>query len=438
MDAPDSSPAVLVQHDGELADVCQLLDEIGARYVERLGDCPRRQPTSPWDLIVASPRRILQFDAPPAGPKPTFICVMQGDSRTLRSHLRRMRVDVIACRPVHPAALRLLFLHALYRGPERRRRERVAIGAEVRIRRGLRTRTATLTDLSLRGCRLLGRSPVPRDARISVIASNLAPIKRTLKLKGTVVRSGSAPDSAPGLHVIAVHFGDLAPRVAADLQAVLDAHRGSPAVARESVPSDPAQARERMALPEPEDEEVAAAADVAAEHAAATPHDDGGTPGEHDEGGETPRAVEGSDDTRDDHSASEAASPCGDEDDERRGAARRSYDKRIVALGEAATRVLLGRDISTGGMRVDPGSSLELDETVKLALHAGARSEPVVVRARVVRDDGDAGLVLQFELEAERQVEQLEKLLAHLPMLDGSAENEQGVMLGEIVDRENA
>jgi hypothetical protein len=399
VDANPSSPSVLLQHDGELSDIRRLLEGLGAGFIERLGPCEPRERTAGWDVIIASPRRILHFRPPAVGPKPTLISVLEGESRTLRSHLRRMRVDLIVCRPVHPAALRLLILHALYRGPERRRRERVTVGVDVRFRSGWLRQPATLTDLSLRGCRLLSRAPVVRGRPIKVFVPALAPLKKPLKLRGSVVRSGPAASLDPGIQVMAVRFGDLPARVAAQLQAVLDAHRGGPAVARgldddSSTDSDRCPAR-------------------------------------------TPNAAEP------DHVPAQVGRDCSEEmpatldtevgPAERRERHRRAYDKRVVALGDEATRVLLGRDISAGGMRVDPNPSLDVGDRLQLALHAGSRSEPMVVHAEVLRDDGDDGLVLRFEGDEDQD---LDELIAHLPVSDGGGDENAGMLVSEIVERE--
>jgi hypothetical protein len=398
VNANPSSPSVLLQHDGELSDVRRLLEELGAGFIERLGACEPRERTVGWDVIIASPRRILHFRPPVVGPKPTLITVLAGDSKTLRSHLRRMRVDLIVCRPVYPAALRLLILHALYRGPERRRRERVTVGADVRFRAGWLRQPATLTDLSLRGCRLLSRTPVARGRRIKVSVPALAPLRKPIRIRGTVVRSGPAASTDPGIHVMAVRFNELSANLAVQLQAVLDAHRGGPAVAPQLALRATPEAhsappsRVRATLPETHEPDQAA---------------------------ETTPTL----DTE--------VGPA-----ERRLVHRRAYDKRIVALGEEATRVLLGRDISKGGMRVDPNPSLAVGDRLQLALHTGSRSEPMVVHAHVLRDDGENGLVLRFEANDENNQDELEQLIMHLPVSDGSADEDAGMIVSEIVERE--
>jgi hypothetical protein len=122
---------------------------------------------------------------------------------------------------------------------------------------------------------------------------------------------------------------------------------------------------------------------------------------------------------------------------ERRGRARHAYDHRVVALGDEATRVLLGRDISTGGMRVDPHPGLSVGDRLELALHAGARSEPLVVEAVVQRDDGDRGLVLRFAGDDPPVASALERVIEHLPVIAGTGgeESGSGLVVSEIIGR---
>ena len=63
-----------------------------------------------------------------------------------------------------------------------------------------------------------------------------------------------------------------------------------------------------------------------------------------------------------------------DSDDEsetgndRRAESRRIFTRRVVALREDTTRVLIGRDLSPGGMRTDPDPNLELGDELSVAL----------------------------------------------------------------------
>ena len=117
---------LLLLHDGELADVKLLAETIGAVVVESVAAGERLE----WDVLVTTPRYAKSEHIASARAKAVRIAVLDRNSRTLRTLLRRSGVDLVVRRPVHPAALRLVLVHALYRGPERRTR-RVAVGAQI-------------------------------------------------------------------------------------------------------------------------------------------------------------------------------------------------------------------------------------------------------------------------------------------------------------------
>src|SRR5690606_26864180 len=80
--------------------------------------------------------------------------------------------------------------------------------------------------------------------------------------------------------------------------------------------------------------------------------------------------------------------------DERRGSPRRTYGgRRIVALDEEAARVLVGQDLSPGGMRVAPNPALRVGQPLRIALYGSPGETPLVLSAEVARDDGERGLV---------------------------------------------
>ena len=108
-------------HDGDLADVRALLVSLRIPFVERLGAETAEDRNCRWDLVIASAKRILDLQIPHSSSPPTQIAILSHDARTLRSSLRRTGTTLMVRRPVHPAALRALVLHSLYRGPEKRR-----------------------------------------------------------------------------------------------------------------------------------------------------------------------------------------------------------------------------------------------------------------------------------------------------------------------------
>ena len=117
---------------------------------------------------------------------------------------------------------------------------------------------------------------------------------------------------------------------------------------------------------------------------------------------------------------------------------RHEYTSRVIAIGDDATRVLIGRDISLAGMRVDHNSSIQTGDEMQIALHIRTRTEPLVVKARVDRDDGEAGMMLSFFDLGEAARDYLQKMVNYLPILGsrgGDDGGEAGVIISEILER---
>lgn len=364
MDAPNATPRALLVHDGELADVRALLGELGVAVFEarRADGADLRQP---WDLLVATPQLIPGAISGRPAPAATRIAVLPHESRTLASRLRRGDVDYVVRRPVHPDALRLLLLGALYRGPEKRRAPRVSVGTPVRVRVGLRRHPVLLSELSTSGCRLRARVGLRRGQRVSLLLPPGVACGRTLSLPAEVVRVTATAD---GSHEAALAFRPSA-RAAARLAEIVTRHVGGPCV-----------------LPEP-----------------AAPRS-------------APRTTR-----------------------ERRLAPRRAYPRRVIALGDEAARVLIGRDLSAGGMRVAPGPELRVGEELRLALHGSGEATPLVLSAQVMRDEGARGYVLQFGALAAHERLYLERLLAGLPALSQPClRGDAGLVVSRILERRRA
>lgn len=99
-------------------------------------------------------------------------------------------------------------------------------------------------------------------------------------------------------------------------------------------------------------------------------------------------------------------------------------------------RMLLGRDLAVGGMRVDAHPDLKVGARLRLALYDPAREAPLVVDAVVARDDGARGVGLQFLAVAPDVASRLEQLVATLPPVEQLRDGEAGALgtvVGEIV-----
>ena len=366
---------VLLIHDDDLADVRHLMQDIGAPFIERDGAPTDIDKRTPWDLIIASQRRIGHFEENEATEKSRRIVVVDNDSRTMRSMMRRQGVNFIVARPVHAAAMRLLVLHCIYRGPERRKQGRVSVGAEVLIKNGLFKRSAILADLSLHGFRLVADRALKSGSKIKLVFPQEIACGKSFSLPGRILRSTPGAQGATSF-VVAGALQDLKPAQGKRLRKIYENYQGGPA-------------------------KLAGAS-----------------------GGDLMRAPDEVEDESD--SA------------ERRTEPRGEYDKHVVAVDDEATRVLLCRDISVGGMRVQPNETLVPGDEVKVAVHVRSRAEPLVVNARVTRDDGDAGLVLEFFDLSEPSEAYLRKMVNLLPILGVKADGDgdhPDLIVSQIVER---
>ena len=388
---PRKLSGTLLVHDGELADLHALLEELGTRFTERLGALEAEDHQAAWHLIVGTPQRMLALPLQARGISQKRIAVCDQDSRTLRNSLRRAGIDLMIRRPVHPAALRALLLHALYRGPEKRRLPRASIGAPVRYRTGWRQHPAILADLSLGGCRLLTRQPAQRNERIRVLLPADLAGGRGLSLKARVLRMGSSAGQPSETTALIAKFDGLGARAMKKLGAILEAYASGPAKL---------------------DQATAAQAAASAPAPPATEH---------------PRPAPSTPPTS---TVSEILRKSRD----RRSQTRHAIDPLVVQLKDEAARVLVGRDISVGGMRVDPNRRLSVGQTLRIAIHVNGMDAPLIVTSQVQRDDGRDGLALRFvELSPETE-NGLARAIEELPLLAPTGdERAPGFVVSEIL-----
>jgi len=119
-------------------------------------------------------------------------------------------------------------------------------------------------------------------------------------------------------------------------------------------------------------------------------------------------------------------------EDERRKARRSDYQRRVPAFGDRAMRVLVARDLSTGGMRVERSSGLDIGDRLHLAIYAAGREEPMLVWATVARDDGEHGMGLVFDEVDPAIGSELERIVAVLPAVE-CLHDEEAQALGTVV-----
>ena len=406
--------SVLLVDDGELNEVKECLLAIGADFAHLRGGAVPARLEPPRDLFVTSTRHAAlarSWPAPGPSGRPVRIAVVTEDSGTLRATLRRLGFRFLVRLPVHPVALRLLLGHALYRGDERRAKPRVPLGYRVAVKIGMRRRDALLMDLSESGCRLLVSDPVVKDTKITVqIPTELCGDEHFI-LPGRALRCElDASSPAEGSYALAVHFGALGESVRSLLQEALQAHRLGTGTLGEAAAEPPVAPILGDEPPPRLVRRVPVEAKPAATERRRVPQ-------------EAPAA---------------ARAPAGPRGSDRRRHARHRYARRVIAASPDGSvhRVLIGRDLSTGGMRVDRSRELRVGSQLRVALYDAAREAPVIVDARVVRDDGEHGLALRFENVSAEAAGRVEQLVATLPpvecLFDGEA-GSMGTVVAEIV-----
>jgi hypothetical protein len=401
MQTNEPTPAILLLHDGELEEIAAPIEMIGG--INRRGGLTEIDRNATWDLVLGTAKRMLDLHKVLPATNAIQIAIVDGDSKTMRRMLKRSGIDLQVRRPVHPVALRLLILYTLYRGPEKRRNSRVSVGASIRFRTGLRKRNAILAELSTVGCRLMvpaNAHSIRPEGRLTLLMPPELHGERAFSVRGRVSRVSEAE---AGSDAIAVTFEKLKSKSRKGLEAIVAAHSQGPAMlddqiacALRSVPT--ISKAEASASQEPETLER-----------------------------EVPVAVERADEI---HAAGK----------DLRREPRRELSRRIIALGDEAARVLIGRDVSTGGMRIEPTPGLGVGDVLRVALHVRPDGQPLVVSARVRRDDGEAGLALRFTGLNEAARLCLEDMLLTLPAIVDSNDSDDpsagaGMVVSEVVGR---
>jgi hypothetical protein len=375
---------VLVVDDGELQDIREMLVGLDVPYAEARSTDTTAIPPA-LSLLVTNARHALDSGA--LQPRPFIHLVVYDDvSCTPPKALHRSGCDLVLQRPVNAHTFRLLASQALYEGPERRRGRRVVLSAPVELRADGQTRPATLVQLSLRGCGLSTQEAVKIGSEIQLTFPPELTGGDPLQASGSVL-SVRELEPGSGRHEVAVAFR------------LLD-------VASRRVVND-IMARRRVVN------------DIMARHGS---------------GAELcPRRAA--------HPATApaAGSTEGGASDERPDGARKSFTRRVLAAGSGISHLLIGRDLSSSGMRVRPEPDLELGDEIRLAVYGRPGQPAIMLKAVVFGDEGDDGLVLRFQDVPTSIAARLEQIVAELPTLPGespaASSAQPGVVVSEILGR---
>jgi hypothetical protein len=118
-------------------------------------------------------------------------------------------------------------------------------------------------------------------------------------------------------------------------------------------------------------------------------------------------------------------------------AQRGAYHEEVAIFGVDSC-VLIGRDLSPGGLRVEPHPALTVGSTLRLALAGTTDASQVLVDARVIRDDGENGIALHFDWIEPKGKEPLRALLRRLPAIEtasANAKQRSGVVLTSVIPK---
>jgi hypothetical protein len=403
-------------------------------------------------------------------------------------------------------------MHSLYRGEEKRREPRVAVGLEISFQTGEIPRRATLVDLSTGGCRLISSFEIEADKQILVTLPETVGAAESITLEGRILRSSyDRRIGEEGMHSAAVRFENLSSELRNELEWIIeDKVGGPPALKTTPQPSqgdtgaNPSTPREKptytvkrseqrtplrrtllekessalktdprsegvtppltsnptsdaaveqkhypfsvpvdikMAQKEkPAQESVEAiAAQVPIEEIAAqTPVEEIATqvPVEVTETQAPVEAVATQDPAEEIEQELQPPQPSISPDD-RRAAQRLPYVAKIPAFGARALRVLVGRDLSVGGMQIESNPDLEVGDRLHLAIYGDASEEPFLVWGTILRSDGRGGTAVVFDPVHPSIAKKLEALVASLPAVESLHDDEataMGTVLTEIIN----
>ena len=344
------SRAVLIQRDNELSEFTDLLADLEFPVDVFRGSFPTPDQLVESAFAILPARMLIESGSPNLSLWPRTIAVVDNSSKTLLSHLNRLGLSMLIRRPIHPRTLRLLLLHEIYRGPERRGRKRTSIGHAIRTSGGLFKQHATLLELSTTGARVALPNASKVGSNIALLIGKDLTKTKPLKLAGKVVRC-IRDSGVDGRSDAEIGIAFLKPAAdATAIAAILARFATGPAEWNGVLPS-PGDSQSKMKIavepvveidsppPEPIDPEASARRLPPIQSCSAAPSANeqmiSSAPEELE--------LESLDEDACEVSDSEAGAGAGSD---RRSDPRIPYERRVVALGEEAARVLVGRDLS--------------------------------------------------------------------------------------------
>ncbi|MDH3214499.1 MAG: PilZ domain-containing protein [Myxococcales bacterium] len=399
----DPVPPALLLDDGELGRVCSVLRRVGVDFEHHTGYEGGEGVVRPSQLLVTSATRakyVSQLETLDGKARdPIWVCAHHQDFLPMRERLRELGAHYLINSMLDAEAMRLFFLRALHRGVERRRNPRLQVLEEISYRLGAVSGKGRLDEISRRGCRLVTTDSAPDGTAATVYLPPKLARGENAVLGGSVAHCSAEAERSggEGCSVIVV-FDDLEPEAQACVDAILAGRNLGTRITPLEPPAEPAGAAPEEPRRPP---------------AQPTPL--------------RPSASEK-------RPANPPAPPKPEARDagERREGPRHRYPSKLEFLDEDARNVVLGRDLSTTGIRLDAHPSLAVGAHVAIVLYGGAGDAPLKVAAEVVREH-PGGFGLRFGPLTAEQRAWLQRAVAQLPKLQ--ALTGDGASGGRIVSK---
>jgi hypothetical protein len=416
---------ILLVDDGELDEVARVLEAEGLPFQRLRGGQIPAEIAPPQDLLIVTPRRVERVrrgspaEARPG--RPLRIIAVEEDSPAMRRRLRQSGLHLLIRQTADSEIWRMLIARALYRGSERRADPRVAVGSPVALdvdasSASQADRSTVLVDLSNRGCRLLTPAALsigdPIEFTIPVDGESWCD-QGPLTLRGQVRRVVS--ESIDSRSMLAIVFDAEMPDSCRTRLTTLINHwasgprspnanvmSGAPAIPSCQLPSLP-----DLTLDDETDPPIQATSEVCVQLGRL------GKPG-----------------------AGSSDADGGPSTSDRRKQARGRYESPLLAERDEGPFVLIGRDLSAAGMRIEHHPDLRLGDRFRIGLHGPTPGEPFLVDAKIVRDDGMEGFGVVFDHVDSDTAAELEKMVACLPDVESLEDGEiagLGAILSEIL-----
>ncbi len=410
--------ALLLLDDGELDPVAAVLERSGLAFRRLRGGEIAEDMAPPRALLIATPRHAdkVQPGSPPGAlpGRPVRIVAVQEDSPSLRQMMRNKGFHLLIRQPAHETVWRLSIQRALFQGDERRREVRLPVGAQISLAASYdksdktspaARRPSILLDISNRGCHFVDDTPFPQGAHVSFELPATTTGADPVALRGRIIRCGPWQLGDKCRHSCAMLFDDdLDEATRMGLARMINARISGPLSLADPAP-------EALSLP---------AIDSPA------------LPGlELDD--ETDPAVHTS------VSVELAVASSDTTDPNRRKQRRGDYQQRIEVECSGHTTILMGRDLSATGMRVERFADARIGAHLELALYGPSEAEPIPIDAEIIRDDGERGIALRFCNLSRDDASKLERFIACLPAVESLEDPEaagMGAVLTEVMGSE--